>query len=74
MWPIMLSILNWPKSCRNDFENIMLVRVIPANGKEEPKPIDPYIEVLVDELKALSGNVFYDAYKEESFIFRVRLH
>ena len=74
MWPIMLTVLNWPKTCRNHFENIMLVGVIPANGKEEPKSVDPYIEVLVDELMQLSGTTFYDAYKEEKFTFRVRLH
>lgn len=74
MWPIMLSVLNWPKTCRNHFENVMLVGVIPANGKEEPKSVDPYIEVLVDELMQLSGTTFYDAYKGESFTFRVRLH
>lgn len=32
MWPIMLSVLNWPKTHRNRFENIMLVGIIPANG------------------------------------------
>ena len=35
MWPIMLSVLNWPKVCRHLFENVMLVGVIPANRKGE---------------------------------------
>lgn len=48
MCPIMLSILNWPKTCRNHFENIMLFGIIPANGKEEQKSLDPSIEVLDD--------------------------
>lgn len=71
MWPIMLSVLNWPKTHRNRFENIMLVGIIPANGKEEPKSVDPYVEVLVDEVMELSGTTFYDGFKRESFTFRV---
>lgn len=74
MWPIMLSVLNWPKTHRNRFENIMLVGIIPANGKEEPKSVDPYVEVLVDEVMELSGTTFYDGFKRESFTFRVRFH
>ena len=61
MWPIMLTILNWPKVRRNHFENMMLVGIIPANGNDKPKSVDPYLQVIVDELDELSGNSFYDA-------------
>ena len=74
MWPIMLSVLNWLKYCRNRFENLMLVGVISANGKEEPRSVDPYLEIVVDELMVLSGTSFYDGYKEEYFTFQVHLH
>ena len=74
MWPIMLSVLNWPKVCRNLFENVMLVGVIPANGKGEAKSVDPYLEVVVDEIMTLSENLFYDGYRDEQFCFRVHLH
>ena len=74
MWPIMLSVLNWPKVCRNLFENVMLVGVIPANGKGEAKSVDPYLEVVVDEIMTLSETLFYDGYKDEQFCFRVHLH
>ena len=76
MWPIMLSVLNWPKTHRNRFENIMLVGIIPANGKEEPKSVDPYIEVLVDEVMELCGTTFYFFifFQRESFTFRVPFH
>jgi len=74
MWPLMLSVLNWPKVCRNHYENIMLVGVIPANGKDEPKSVDPYLEVVVDEIMTLSENLFYDGYRDEQFCFRVHLH
>lgn len=74
MWPIMLSVLNWPKVCRNLFENVMLVGVIPSNGKGEAKSVDPYLEVVVDEIMTLSENLFYDGYRDEQFCFRVHLH
>lgn len=58
MWPIMLSVLNWPKVCL--FENVMLVGVVPANGKGEAKSVAPYLKVVVDEIMTLSENLFYD--------------
>ena len=36
-------------------------------GKSEPNNLDPYIGVLVDEVNALNGTEFYDAYREETF-------
>lgn len=63
LWPITLSVLNWPKYCQNRFENLMLVGVISANGKEELRSVDHYLEIVVDELMALSGTSFYDGYK-----------
>lgn len=74
MWPVMVTILNLPKVMRNKYEHVMLAGIIPANGKHEPKSIDPYLEVLVDELMELDGAVFYDAFNCENFKFQVRLH
>ena len=74
MWPIMLSVLNWPKVCHNLFENVMLAGCIPANRKGEAKSVDPYLEVVVDEIMALSETLFYDGYKDEQFCFHVHLH
>ena len=74
MWPIMVTLLNWPKTCRNSFENVMLAGIIPSNRKEEAKSVDPYVEVLVDELLGLFDTPFYDGYNKEKFKFRVNLH
>ena len=52
----------------------MLVGVIPANGKGEAKPVDAYLEQVVDEIMMLSENTFYDGYKGEQFCFRVQIH
>ena len=74
MWPIMLSNLNLPRSVRSYFGNIMLVGVIPAqDGGGEPRKLDPYLEIVVDELLSLTGKTFYDAYKRESFEFKCSL-
>lgn len=74
MWPINVTVLNLPKTCRNNFENVMLAGIIPANNKEEPKSVDPYVEVLVDELLGLCETRFYDSFREEEFLFRLQLH
>lgn len=48
--------------------------IIPTNAKHEPKSIDPYLDVLVDELIELDGRLFFDAFRSENFKFQVRLH
>ena len=50
---------------------MMLVGIIPGNGDHEAKSVDPYLEVVVDELLALSGTTFYDAYRKAPFDFKV---
>ena len=64
MWPIMLSMLNLPRNVRSLFGNIILA---------EPKNIDPYLEVVVDEILDLSGVTFFDAFKGAPFTFKVSL-
>ncbi len=73
MWPIMLTVLNLPKSIRNLFSNMLLVGIIPGNGNHEAKHVDPYLEVVVDELLSLSGSTFYDGYRRAPFEFKVQL-
>ena len=74
MWPIMLCMLNLPRCVRNLFSSLMLAGVIPAQqGGGEPKSIDPYLEIVVDELLELSGIDFYDGHLKEPFKFKVRL-
>ena len=48
VWPITLEILNLPHQIRRLPRSIMLAGIIP--GKSEPQNLDPYIEILVDEL------------------------
>lgn len=53
MWPIMLSLLNLPAHLRNIRGSILLAGIIP--GKDEPKNLDPYIEILVDEINHMNA-------------------
>ena len=70
MWPVMVTILNLPKILRNKHKCVMLAGIIPTNAKS----IDPYLDVLVDELIELDCRLFFDAFRSENFKFQVRLH
>lgn len=54
MWPLMMTLLNLPRKLRNRFSSILLVGVIPGNGTKEAFHLDPYIDILVDELLEIS--------------------
>lgn len=74
MWPIMLSVLNLPRNVRSLFGNIMLAGKVPAQADgHEPKNIEPYLEVVVDEILDFSGVTFFDAFKGAPFTFKVSL-
>lgn len=67
MWPIMLTLLNLPRKLRNLFSSILLVGIVPSNGSQEPRSLDPYLDILVDELLELSCATFFDAYRNAPF-------
>lgn len=73
MWPVMLTVLNFPKRVRNLFKNMLLVGIIPGNNGREPKKVDPYLELVVDELLKLSGSQFYNAFRKAPFPFKVKI-
>lgn len=68
MWPIVLGQLNLPRRIRYNFANLILVGIIPSQVQgKEPKHLDPFLEVLLDEIIFLSGCKIYDAYKQAPF-------
>ena len=73
MWPIMMTLLNLPREKRNLFGNILLLGIIPGYGTKEPKNLDPYLEVVVDEITELSGKNVYDAYQECNFNLQIEI-
>ena len=73
MCPIVLSLLNLPRNIRHNFGNLLLVGIVPGNGRQEAKSIQPYLEILVDELITLSNAVLYDAYQQATFQLKVEI-
>ena len=73
MWPIMMTLLNLPREKRNLFENILLLGIIPGNGTKEPKDLNPYLDVVVDELLELNGTQQCDAYQDSKFTLRIEI-
>ena len=65
MWPITLSLLNFPPTIRTKFSSLFLIGIIP--GKKEPKDLNPYLQLLTDELLDLPNHPLYDAFKGEWF-------
>lgn len=60
MWPIVLFPLNFPAHVRKLSSSMMLVGIIP--GPKEMLNIDPYLDIVVDDVTALNGVEMYDAY------------
>ena len=71
MWPMIVSFLNLPSTLRRSSGFLQLVGIIP--GKKEPKNTDPYIQVLVDELKELNEARIFDAHQKNWFQARAEV-
>jgi hypothetical protein len=65
MCPMFLMNLNLPSHIRKLAGSIMLTGLIP--GPREPKHIDPYVDVLVDDIMHLNTLTVHDSYKNETF-------
>ena len=72
MWPIVLGQLNLPRRIRFHFSNLILVGIIPSQVQgKEPNQLDPFLEVLLDEIFFLCNSKIYDAYQEAPFYVKV---
>lgn len=71
MCPMILTILNSPRSKRHLFGNVWLVATIPENGNKKPNSLDPYLNVMVDELLEISDQKLFDSYKNAPFNLKV---
>ena len=69
----MLTLLNLPRKIRNLFSSILLVGIVPANGTKEPHDLNPYIDILVDELLELSSSTLFDAFQKVPFKAKVEI-
>lgn len=57
MWPIMLTLLDLPRKIRNHFGSILMVGILPSNKSQEPRSLNPYLEIMVDEMLELSSTI-----------------
>lgn len=44
-----------------------------GNGSREPETLQPYLDLLVDELLQLSGKSVYDSYSKAPFLFKCEM-
>ena len=68
MWPIMLNVLNFPLDIRAKTKSLLLVGIIP--GRKEPKNLDPYLNILIDDINDISGHTLLDSLKDEPFFLK----
>ena len=71
MWPIVLTVLNLPRHIRNLAGSMLLSGIIP--GRSEPKNMDAYLDVLVEEIMHMNTSEVYDGYRNETFHLKVQL-
>lgn len=65
MWPIFIIPLNLPLSLRIKPGAMYLTGIIP--GPNEPKNMDPYLDIVVDDIMDLKEMTIYDGYRNETF-------
>ena len=71
MWPITMTILNLPRNIRNTAGSMLLSGIIP--GRSEPKTMDPYVDILVEELIEINGLELFDAFRDENFPLKAEI-
>ena len=73
MWPIMLTLLNLPRHLQNRFSSILLIGIVPGNGTQEAHDLNPYIDIMVDEMLEMSSSKMFDAYQNAPFECKVSI-
>ncbi|XP_062612111.1 uncharacterized protein LOC134273911 [Saccostrea cucullata] len=74
MWPIILTWINLPIDIRQLLGPMLLVGVIPSGIKgSEPKSLEPYLELLIDELLSLTEFTVYNQYEAAPVTVKVAL-
>ena len=48
------------KSTQNRFSSILLVGIVLGNGTQEAHDLNPYIDIMVDELLEMSSSTMFD--------------
>lgn len=63
MWPLILTWINLPRTIRQVMGPMLLMGIIPSGPKGcEPKTLEPYLEILIEELLDLTEFPLQNAY------------
>ena len=74
MWPVLIySWWSLPPQYRTMLDPMMLYGIIPGNGRQEPSSLEPYMELLVDEILTMDGQDFFNSYLGAPVSVKVRL-
>jgi hypothetical protein len=74
MWPILLTWWSLPPQFRTLLGPMFLYGIIPGqDNRMEPKSLEPYMELLVDEILSLEGKDFFHSYLNAPIPVKVRL-
>ena len=60
--------LNFPLDIRAKTKSLLLVGIIP--GQKEPKNLDPYLNILIDDI---SGHTLLHSFKDEHFTLKANI-
>ena len=71
MCPLFLIPLNFPHHIRKKAGAMFLTGIIP--GHKEPKNMDPYIDLIVDDIMSLNSVNVYDAHMGEDFKLKANI-
>ena len=71
MWPIIVFPVNFPTHVRKLSSSKMLAGIIP--GPKEPQNINPYLEVVADDMASLNGVEMYDGMTKDVFTLKANL-
>ena len=64
MWPQLVVWFRLPPQIRVTLGPLMLYGIIPGSGSSEPKSLDPYLDILVNECLSLTECTMVDGYKQ----------
>ncbi len=71
MMPMFLIPLNLPHHIRSKSGAMMLTGIVP--GPKEPGTLQPYLDLVVDDLAQLNKITLYDAHRNEQFKLQVNI-
>ena len=73
IWPLIVTWITLPQELRYILGPMMLAGVVPGYGRKEPKSLDPYVNVLVDELLENLECNLYNSYTDAPVTVKIAL-